>query len=107
MIGDIREGEAQAAMHHAGLATKLAGGDDPESFAYASFAAACFDNVPSALALTEKALKLNPNLARAWSLEGFAAMYLAQHDRAIRSFERALRLNPMDARNATVPAVLA
>jgi adenylate cyclase len=102
MIGDIRPGEAQAAMHHAGLATKLGGGDDPESLAYASFAAACFDSVRSAIVLTEKALKLNPNLARAWSLEGFAAMYLAQPDRAIASFERALRLNPMDARNPTV-----
>lgn len=100
MIGAIQETEPETAMEHARIAAEL-GADDPETLAGVSFAYGCFDDVAICAAITDRALKLNPNLARAWSLDGFAALYLAQHERALSSFERTLRLNPADARSPT------
>lgn len=101
MIGAARDDEARTAVHHAELAIQLSR-DDPEVLAFASFALSCFDSLPRAAAIMERATQLNPNLARAWSLMGFSGLYLAQYERSIKSFERALRLNPTDVRNPIV-----
>jgi TolB-like protein len=50
-----------------------------------------------AIALHEKALALNPNLALAWCLSGLAHSYIGEHDEAIRRIHIAKHLSPFDA----------
>jgi adenylate cyclase len=46
--------------------------------------------------LSEEAVALNPNLAAAWHSRGWIALMNANPDRAIQSFDRMLRLSPLD-----------
>jgi TolB-like protein len=48
------------------------------------------------IALLDRALLLNPNLAAAWFLGGFLRMWHGESDDAIKHFEHALRLSPLD-----------
>jgi TolB-like protein/Flp pilus assembly protein TadD len=48
------------------------------------------------IALLDRALLLNPNLAAAWFLGGFLRMWHGESDDAIEHFEHALRLSPLD-----------
>jgi adenylate cyclase len=48
------------------------------------------------IALIDRAILLNPNLAIAWSWSGWLLMYLGEHADAIERFERAIRLSPLD-----------
>jgi tetratricopeptide (TPR) repeat protein len=49
-----------------------------------------------AIALHERALGLNPNLAMAWCFSGFAYSYIGEHDEALRRVNQAIRLSPAD-----------
>jgi TolB-like protein/Tfp pilus assembly protein PilF len=44
----------------------------------------------------DKALVLNPNLAAAWFLGGFLRIWRGEPDEAIKRFEHAIRLSPLD-----------
>ena len=46
----------------------------------------------TALALIDRVLVLNPNLAAAWRFNGFVRVFLGQPDQAIEPLDRALRL---------------
>ncbi len=46
--------------------------------------------------LLDRALVLNPNLAAAWFLGGYLKTWRGDHGGAIESFERAMRLSPLD-----------
>jgi adenylate cyclase len=48
------------------------------------------------IALVDRALLLNPNLASAWFLGGFLRLWSGQPDGARENFERAMRLSPLD-----------
>ena len=48
------------------------------------------------IALTDRALVLNPNLASAWFLGGFLRVLNGEPDGATAYFERAMRLSPLD-----------
>jgi len=48
------------------------------------------------VALHERALALNPNLAMAWALSGFAYLYLGEWEEGERRFLRYKQLSPMD-----------
>ena len=48
------------------------------------------------IALLDRALVLNPNLAAAWFLGGFLRTWHGEPDGAIEYFERAMRLSPLD-----------
>lgn len=48
------------------------------------------------IALLDRALVLNPNLASAWFLGGFLRTWNGQPDDAIDNFSRAMRLSPLD-----------
>jgi TolB-like protein len=48
------------------------------------------------IALLDRALLLNPNLAAAWFLGGFLRTWNGEPDGAIEYFERAIRLSPLD-----------
>ncbi|WMT73334.1 adenylate/guanylate cyclase domain-containing protein [Bradyrhizobium sp. Ash2021] len=46
--------------------------------------------------LVEQAVALNPNLAMAWHSRGWVSLMCAQPERAIESFDRMIRLSPLD-----------
>jgi TolB-like protein/Flp pilus assembly protein TadD len=48
------------------------------------------------IALIDRALVLNPNLAAAWFLGGFLRVWHGEPDGAVEFFERAMRLSPRD-----------
>ncbi len=52
--------------------------------------------LPEALSLHDRALALNPNLAMAWALSGFAHLYAGKLDEAERRLERYRQLSPAD-----------
>ena len=45
----------------------------------------------------DRALVLNPNLAAAWFLSGYLNVWAGQPDEAIKRFEQAMRLSPLDS----------
>ena len=45
----------------------------------------------------DKALVLNPNLAAAWFLGGYLSVWAGEPDDAIKRFDQAMRLSPLDA----------
>jgi TolB-like protein len=57
-----------------------------------------FKEVERALLLIDRALELDVNLATAWQRSGWVRGYAGDHEEAIRSLERAMRLNPLDPR---------
>jgi len=57
-----------------------------------------FKEVERALMLINRALELDANLAAAWQRSGWVLGYAGDHEEAIRSLGRAMRLNPLDPR---------
>jgi TolB-like protein len=53
-------------------------------------------DLDGSIALLDRALVLNPNLASAWFLGGFLRVWAGESDSAIEHFARAMRLNPLD-----------
>ena len=48
------------------------------------------------MALAERAVNLNPNVAMAWGVLGWIRNLLGEPERALEAFDRAARLNPLD-----------
>ena len=72
------------------------GRDDAYSLAWAAQSFAMLGQLAEGARLMERALALNPNLARTWNLSGWLKVWLQQPDIAIQHFERAMRLDPLD-----------
>ncbi|VVM37498.1 Transcriptional regulator HilA [Pseudomonas fluorescens] len=53
-------------------------------------------DLPGGIALLDKALMLNPNLAAAWFLGAFLRLWHGETDAAIEHFTHAMRLSPVD-----------
>lgn len=53
-------------------------------------------DLPSGIALLDKALMLNPNLAAAWFLGAFLRLWHGETEAAIEHFTHAMRLSPVD-----------
>jgi TolB-like protein/class 3 adenylate cyclase/Tfp pilus assembly protein PilF len=53
-------------------------------------------DLDTGIALTDKALVLNPNLASAWFLGGYLRIWIGRPDEAVQFLERAMRLSPVD-----------
>jgi len=49
------------------------------------------------LALTERALALNPNLAVGWQASGWIRAYIGDPETAVQHLERGMRLSPLDS----------
>jgi TolB-like protein/Tfp pilus assembly protein PilF len=64
-------------------------------------------DVESGIAFIDRALTLNPNLAAAWFLSGFARIWRGEQDDAVKRFEHAMRLSPLDPEIFRVQAGLA
>jgi tetratricopeptide (TPR) repeat protein len=89
--------ELQAeAIHLANLASKEAN-DDAFTLARAghvlTYLGGEYDRGAS---MVEEAISLNPNLSVAWSSRGWVSLMCGEADRAIESFNRMLRLSPLD-----------
>jgi adenylate cyclase len=70
-------------------------GDDPGILANATQALAYFgEDIGAVLALVDRALALNPNYARGWSISGLLRNMAGQPDIAIEHANTALRLSP-------------
>jgi adenylate cyclase len=81
------------------LARKAAilGRDDAFSLCWASMSLAVFaGQLDEAAALMDRALALNPNLARAWNLSAWIRIWLGQPEKGIEHVMRAMRLSPLD-----------
>jgi adenylate cyclase len=73
------------------------GGDDAVTLTRGGHALAHLTgDVDGGIALIDRALVLNPNLASAWFLGGFARVWNGELDGAIEHFARAMRLSPLD-----------
>jgi TolB-like protein/Tfp pilus assembly protein PilF len=53
-------------------------------------------DLPGGIALLDKALVLNPNLAAAWFLGAFLRLWHGETEQAIEHFTHAMRLSPLD-----------
>lgn len=53
-------------------------------------------DLPAGIALLDKALVLNPNLAAAWFLGAFLRLWHGETDEAIEHFAHGMRLSPLD-----------
>ncbi|HEV7408692.1 MAG TPA: winged helix-turn-helix domain-containing protein [Bradyrhizobium sp.] len=59
------------------------------------------------IALLDRAVMLNPNLAAAWFLGGFLRVWNGEHDSAVEHFTRAMRLSPLDPESYRMQAGMA
>jgi tetratricopeptide (TPR) repeat protein len=88
--------ETMAAERLARTAAKL-GADDAVALSEAGFAlAVVVGALDDGIALIDRALVLNPNLAAAWRFSGYARVFVGEPDLAIEHLERAVRLSPLD-----------
>ena len=73
------------------------GRDDAVALTRSGSALAHFGgDLDGCVALLDRALVLNPNLAAAWFLGGFLRIWRGEPDDAIERFARAMRLSPLD-----------
>jgi TolB-like protein len=86
------------ALNTAERAAELAPDDDRSLSLCAGFFAFMTDDLERAVALAERAIDLNPNLALAWTVLGWASTWLGDIGRARAAFDAAIRLNPLDRR---------
>jgi TolB-like protein len=70
---------------------------DPETLAWASIISAFIvGDCESAIEMADRAVALNPNSFQAWSCRGWVYQIAGLPEEAIRSFERAIRVSPVD-----------
>ena len=71
--------------------------NDETALGAAGYVAAFLDgDYETAIDFADRAVASNPNDARVWRLRGHTYRYADQHEEAIRSFERSIRLSPLD-----------
>jgi TolB-like protein/class 3 adenylate cyclase len=91
------EADARAeAIRHARLAARLAD-EDPYVLSTAGHVLTYLGHeYERGVAMVEQAVALNPNLAIAWFSRGFVCLMCDEAERAIESFDRMIRLSPLD-----------
>jgi adenylate cyclase len=73
------------------------GKDDAFALCWAGYAlASVVGKLEDGAAFMDRALVLNPNLARAWHLSGWLRIWLGKPNLAIEHLARAMRLSPLD-----------
>jgi TolB-like protein/Tfp pilus assembly protein PilF len=94
--GFVTEQESAETARLARLAAQLGKNDALVLSFAASSLAYVVGQLDEGVALIDRALVLNPNLARAWTFSGWARIWIGQPDVAIEHLTRAMRLNPLD-----------
>ena len=70
---------------------------DPDTLAWASIISAFMvGDSESSVELADRAVALNPNSFHAWNCRGHVYRVAGLHEKAVRSFERAVRMSPVD-----------
>jgi adenylate cyclase len=70
---------------------------DPETLAFAALVSAFMvGDSDSEIEMADRAVALNPNSFRAWASRGHVQKIAGQPDEAVRSYERAIRISPVD-----------
>jgi TolB-like protein/tetratricopeptide (TPR) repeat protein len=88
--------EAAEAQRLAQRAAEL-GGDDAVALATSGFVLAYIaGDLDNGVALIDRALQLNPNLAFAWLYSGFVRVWRGEPEIALDHLRRAMRLSPQD-----------
>jgi len=91
-----RERELAEGTRLARCAAEL-GNDDAAALCWAGFALAYLAHeLDEGIALLDRALNLNPNLAAAWYVSGWLMVYFGEPVEAIERFATAMRLSPRD-----------
>jgi len=91
-----REPETAETEQLARRAARL-GADDAVALCQAGFALAfVVGALDDGVALIDRALVLNPNLATAWRFSGYVRVFLGEPELAIEHLNRAVRLSPLD-----------
>ncbi|MBR0797527.1 adenylate/guanylate cyclase domain-containing protein [Bradyrhizobium jicamae] len=67
---------------------------DPDTLAWASLSSALDSEIE--IEMADRAVALNPNSFHAWGARGWVYRIAGLHEEAIRSFERAMRVSPVD-----------
>jgi adenylate cyclase len=71
--------------------------DDPEKLAWAAMISAYMvGDCETAIELADRAVALNPNSYLAWGTRGWIYKVAGQPEEAVRSFERVIRMSPID-----------
>lgn len=100
LVGQGWADDADAALRRAGELAESAVMLDPHDARALTIAghvrAFLHKRLQEAIALHERALSLNPNLAMAWNLSGVAYAYTGDFDEAERRLQRYKRLAPLD-----------
>jgi TolB-like protein/class 3 adenylate cyclase/Tfp pilus assembly protein PilF len=92
----LTDEERRETARLARVAVRL-GKDDAFSLSWAGFSLAANNGeLENGAALLDRALALNPNLARSWNLSGWVRVLLNQPEIAIEHLARAMRLSPLD-----------
>jgi tetratricopeptide (TPR) repeat protein len=93
-LDEEREADRLKGADFARRALEVAG-EDPGILATAAFALAYFgEDIGAMIALVDRAMALNPNFARGWSLSGVLRICAGLPDIAIGHLERSRRLSP-------------
>jgi adenylate cyclase len=75
---------------------------DPDTLAEAALISALLvGDCETEIEMADRAVTLNPNSYRAWSCRGWVYKVAGQPEEAIRSFERAMRMSPVDPQQFT------
>jgi TolB-like protein/class 3 adenylate cyclase/tetratricopeptide (TPR) repeat protein len=91
-----RERETAETERLARKAARL-GADDAVALCQAGFALSfVVGALDDGVALIDRALVLNPNLATAWRFSGYVRVFLGEPELAIEHLNRAVRLSPLD-----------
>jgi adenylate cyclase len=70
---------------------------DPETLAFAAVGSAFMvGDCESSIELADRAVALNPNSFEAWNCRGWVYRTAGSPEEAVRSFERAMRMSPVD-----------
>jgi adenylate cyclase len=78
------------------LAVSIDDGDDPETLAWAAATSAFMvGDCESEMEIADRAVALNPNSFNAWHAKGWVFRVAGLPEEAVRSFERAIRINPV------------
>ncbi len=76
------------------------GGDDALALCAAGYALGWVcDDLEAGVAMIDRGLAVNPNLAFGWQCRGWASVLVGQHQSALEQLAHALRLNPFDPDN--------
>jgi adenylate cyclase len=93
--------EREEAVRLMRLALRLDGGD-PDTLATAALISALLvGDCEAEIEMADRAIALNPNSYYAWNRRGWVYKITGQPEEAIRSFERAVRMSPVDPQQFT------